>query len=581
MRRVRVRWILLVVGIVVVLAAAWVGWRAWQVNTDLTAAVDAVDDLRAAAEAGDTAGMDAAIDRLADASASADARTSGPTWSALTRLPVLGDDARGIRVVSSVAHDLAVDGARPLVDVSDGLDELLPRNGQVSLDALVTLQQPVAQAAESLARAEAALADEDPSRFVMRLRDQYRDLAAEVRDTHHALSSASTAVDVLPTMLGADGPRNYLLVFQNNAEIRATGGLPGSAALIAADNGRIELTRQAAGSSMSSQTRPVLPMTEAEDTLFTDLLGRYFVNANMTPDFPRTASLMQAWWQSEYGDRIDGVLSIDPVALSYILAVTGPVQVGDVSLTADNVVDELLHGVYLRYEDPAAQDAFFQQVARGAFDQILGGADDPQGLLRALARGADQSRLHVHSFDEAEQVALTGTVVAGELVTDGSRDPQVTVALNDSTGAKMSYFLRYDVDVQATSCGDDVQTYAGSAVLESTARADAAQLPDYITGAGLFGADPGTQFVNLNIFAPAGGSVSDLRVSSTKVSPAVVDFDGRPADTVAVQLEPGQKVRVSWRMTSGSGQTGATEVSVTPGIEDRAYSSTAPSACRG
>ena len=579
MRRVWVRRTLLLVIVAVVLVGAWTAWQAWQVNRDLNDAVDAVDRARAAAEAGDATGLDAAIDDLTASSEAAAERTDGLTWSALTHLPRFGDDARGVRVVSSVVRDLAVDGARPLAEVSDDLDQLLPRDSQVSVDALTGLQAPVTRAEQALAVADDRLAGEDPSGFVMRLREQYRDLAGTVRDTHRALSSAATALDVLPAMLGAEGPRNYLLVFQNNAEIRATGGLPGSVALITTDDGRIELGRQVAGNSLSSPTSSILPLSEAEDALFADLIGRYFVNANLTPDFPRTSELMRAWWEGSYPEQVDGVLSVDPVALSFILAVTGPVEVGGVSLDADNVVDELLHGVYLRYEDPAEQDAFFQQVARTAFEQVLSGADDPQALVRALGRAADQSRLYVHSFDPDEQAALAGTAVAGELVTAPTDDPQVTVALNDSTGAKMSYFLRYDVDVQPTSCGDGVQSYTGSAVLESTAPADAASLPDYITGGGLLGAPPGTEFVNVNLFAPAGGSVTDLRVNAQRIEPAVIDYDGRPTDTVAVQLEPGQKVRVGWRMTSGAGQTGPTTVSVTPGIEDRDYSSKVPTAC--
>lgn len=580
MRRVRIRRILLLVAVVVVLAAAWVGWRAWQVNRDLNEAVDAVDDLRTSAEAGDTDGMQDAIDRLADASEAADDRTSGPTWSLLGRLPALGDDAQGVELVSSVVHDLAVDGAEPLVEVSQTLDELLPRDGQVSIDGVTALQAPVAQAEQALADAETALAAQDPRDFVMRLRDRYRELAGTVRDTHAAMSSASTALQVLPTMLGGDDPRNYLLVFQNNAEIRATGGLPGAVILVRADQGRIELADQVAGNTLSAP-RSILPLSAAEKTLFGDFLGRFFINANVTPDFPRTAELMRAWWESEYPQEIDGVLSIDPVALSFILAVTGPVDAGGVSLTADNVVDELLHQVYLRYEDPAEQDAFFQDVARTTFERVLAGAPDPQALVRAFARGADQARLYVHSFDEDEQSVLDGTAVAGELVTDPASDPQVTVALNDSTQAKMSYFLRYDVDVEATSCAEGVQTYTGSAVLRSEAPADAATLPDYVTGADSAGADPGSQFLNMQIFAPAGGSLDGLRVNAQKIPPAVVDFDGRPADYVQIQLDPGQTVRVSWRMTSGAGQTGATEVAVTPGIEDRSQSSTVPSACRG
>ncbi|WP_244930168.1 DUF4012 domain-containing protein [Nocardioides sp. W7] len=560
-------------------AGAWLGWQVWQVNKDLIAAVNEVDVLRSAADAGDVEAMDRSLDRLEQRSASAEERTSGVTWAALTRVPWFGDDARGVRVVSSVVHDLAAEGARPLVGVSQSLKEILPRGGQVSIDALVELQAPVGEAERSLAEAEDALAEEDPADFVMRLRDKYRDLAGTVRSTHRAMASASTALQVMPTMLGGDEQRNYLLVFQNNAEIRATGGLPGAVALIQAADGRIKLARQVGANTLSSPGHPYLPLSETEEVLYGDLLGTYFVNANMTPDFPRAASLMKAGWEREAPERIDGVLAIDPVALSYLLAVTGPVQVGDTSITAENVVDELLHGVYLRYEDPADQDAFFQDVAQAAFDQVLGGADDAQGVLRALSRGAVESRIYVHSFEEAEQQALGGSEVAGELVTEQSERPQVTVALNDSTGAKMSYFLRYDVRVEATSCGDRTQSYVGSARLESTAPADAATLPDYITGGGLLGADPGTQFVNVQIFAPPNGSVTDLRVNSTRIESAVVDQDGRPVDTVAIQLEPGQKVRLSWRMTSGPDQVGTTDVSVTPGIEPRSYSSQARSAC--
>lgn len=580
MRRVRIRWVLVSVVVLVVLVGAWVAWQAWQVNRDLNEAVDAVDDLRTAAEAGDAAGMDAALERLTDSSAAADDRTSGATWAALGHLPVLGDDVAGVEVVSSVVHDLAVDGARPLVEVSDSLDQLVPRDGGVDVDALGSLQAPVAAADSALARADRDLAAEDPTDYVMRLRDRYRDLAATVSDTHDALASASTALQVLPTMLGGNGSRNYLLVFQNNAEIRATGGLPGAVALVNATDGKLSLQRQVAGNTLNGPT-PILPLTTAEKALYTDFLGRFFINANMTPDFPRTAELMRAWWASAYPDQVDGVLSIDPVAISFILDATGPVQVGDVELTRDNVVDELLHGVYLRYEDPADQDAFFQEVARTMFAKVIDGAGDPRGLLRALARGADQTRLYVHSFDADEQAVLAGTAVAGELMTDPTSGPQVTISFNDVTQSKMSYYLRYDVDVEATSCADGVQTYTGSAVVQSTAPDDIASQPDYITGGGFAGSAPGTQFVNMQIFAPAGGTLSDLRVNAEKISSKSIDFDGRPANFLDVQLDPGQKLRLSWRMTSGPDQAGATEVAVTPGIEDRDTSSVAASACRG
>ena len=70
-------------------------------------------------------------------------------------------------------------------------------------------------------------------------------------------------------------------------------------------------------------------------------------------------------------------------------------------------------------------------------------------MLEGLARGADERRLLVHSFDEAEQERLAGSKVAGELPSTPSSRPQVGVYLNDGTGSKMSYYLDYDVAVRS------------------------------------------------------------------------------------------------------------------------------------
>ncbi|WP_182524743.1 DUF4012 domain-containing protein [Nocardioides dongkuii] len=565
--------------VLLLVLGAWVAWVVWHVNEDLTSSVDDVEQLRSAAEASDVDAMNASLEELEEHSGSADERTSGLTWSVLTKLPWVGDDARGVRVVSEVVHDLAIDGAQPLVTVSADLDRITPQDGAVSIEAIRDLQTPVEQAATALDAAVAGLNSEDPVDFVMRLRTKYRELATTLRDARSTLSSASTALEVLPSMLGDDEERNYLLVFQNNAEIRATGGLPGAVALLRTEDGKIELTRQVAANSFANAPRPVLPLSDAERTLYQDLVGTFFLNANLTPDFPRVAALMATRWEQVYPEDIDGVLTLDTVALSYILAATGPVQVGDTAITSDNAVRELLHEVYLRYEDPADQDVFFRRVARRTFDQVSTGIPDPQALLQELARGAEEGRVLVHSFDPTEQQEIAGTQLAGEAFAAVSTQPQVDVTLNDATGAKMSYFLRYDVRVRPTYCKDDVQGYAGSVRLESTAPPESAALPDYVTGGGLFGAEPGTQFVTVRIYSPAGGSLSDFRLNAKRLDPDVVDQEGRLVEQVFLQLGPGQALNLDWRMTSGPGQTGDTSVRVTPSVSEGTRSSTTESAC--
>jgi hypothetical protein len=559
----------------------WVGWSAWHVNRDLSAAADDASRLQAAVSTGDNRVADDALARLQVHSSGAARRTGGPTWSVLARLPVVGDDARGVRLVSDVLFDLSENGIEPLANTAKDLESLLPRNGKVSIDAVTSLQTPVASGARAFSVADDRLEAQDSSGFVEPLRTKYQDLASRVSDAASALDSASTALQVVPGMLGEAGTRNYLLVFQNNAEIRATGGLPGAISLVRADHGKVEMTRQLAANAIPEASTSALPLDPAERMIYGRQLGTYFLDANFTPDFPRTAALMKARWEQLYDERIDGVLSIDPVALSYLLAATGPVTVGDIQLTSENAVDELLHEVYLRYPNPADQDAWFREVARAVFDRVSSGAESPQALIKALARGANEHRLYVTSFEEDEQSTLSGTQVAGEIVTDPTAPPQVGVYLNDATGAKMSYYLRYHVQVRTSGCTNGRQGLDGKLEMTSAAPLDAASLPAYVTGAGRFGTDPGSQLVLVRLYGPVGGSLTGLKLDKRVVTPDVVDAEGRPVVTVPVLLKPEDSLDLTWEMTTGLNQSRATRVSVTPSVVAGDSSSVAPSSCPG
>ncbi|WP_395690760.1 DUF4012 domain-containing protein [Nocardioides sp.] len=576
----RSRLVGVVVLALVVLAGAWIGWQVWSVSRDVSAAADDATALRAAVLAQDAASQQAELRHLREHSAAAAGRTDGLTWKVLEHLPYFGDDARGAAVASSVVADLAQDGIAPLLDVTQQMDALVPRDATVSVSAASALRAPVESGDAAFASAERRLSSQDPGSFTGRLRDKYRELESEVRDAHDVLAGASTAMDLMPSMLGGDGPRHYLLVFQNNAEIRSTGGLPGAVSLVSANDGKVEMTRQVAASSFGERSSPVLALTPAERQIYGEQLGTYFPDANFTPDFGRSAALMQARWEERYGGTVDGVVSLDPVALSYLLGATGPVTVGDTELTADNAVELLLHQVYLEHPDPAAQDAYFRQVARAVFDAVSRGTDSPVALAQALGRAAREHRIYVHSFHPDEQRLIDETSVAGALTDAGSRGPQVGVYLNDATGSKMSYYLRYGARLDANYCTDEVQALSGSMRLSSTAPPNAARLPRYVTGGGAYGTEPGNQLVLVRLYGPVGGSISDVQLRGRPMEGiTVVPQDGRPVATVPVELSPGDTVDLTWQMQSGAGQVGDAQLTVTPGISPGLSSWSSVSAC--
>lgn len=577
--RRRLLWIVPIA--LVVAAVAYTAWLAWQVQGDLRDAEASVTRLKDSLDDEDPSSSDAAVAALRADARSAAERTDGAWWAALTHMPAVGDDATGVQAMSRSLDTIADGGVQPLSDSVQDVDQVLA-GGRIDVAAVRDLQQPVGQAHRAFASAAADVSGLDSSGYAGPLRSRFQRYASVVDDTAAALGSAEKATEVLPGMAGADGPRDYLLVFQNNAEIRATGGLPGSWARLHAEDGKISIVQQGTAAEFPERATPILPLTKSELALHHEQLGTYFHDANFTPDFPRAAELWTARWQEKYpATRLDGVLSLDPVAMSYLLEGTGPVQVGGLTLTSDNAVDELLNRPY-RELSPAAQDLLFAKAAKAIFEASTGHMQSPMRLVEGLDRAAREGRFLVAPRDPAEREALAGTRVEGALTADDGRTPHVDIALNDGTGSKMSYYLRYWADLKPIKCEGGTQTLTGSMTLNQNISAtDAAKLPGSVTGSGTFGVNPGKQIVVMPIYGPYGGTIDHISVNGKRLDDIIkiVDYEGRPATIVFAQLSSRKDVVFNWTMTTGKGQTGNPELGMTPSIVPGNNDATFKSAC--
>jgi hypothetical protein len=370
-------------------------------------------------------------------------------------------------------------------------------------------------------------------------------------------------------MLGADGPRVYLLLFDNNAEIRATGGLPGQFAEIRADAGQLTMIKQGTATDIKASPQPLLTQSVAEKQVYGERMAEAFQDTNVTPEFPRTAELVRGMWSRfAGGEQLDGVWSLDTVSISYLLGATGPVKAPDgTELTKYNSTEALLHGIYVRTPDKGEQDEFFSGFAKNLFDKIVAGHAPPLALASALSASTIEGRTHVYDFHPEVRRQLAGTPLAGELPT-GGRHPQVGVYLDNAVPSKLSYYLRTKVSVTARSCDSARQQLSGTARLTYSDQGFAADaLNTSITGHGAPGTPIGEQRVLARLYGPAGGSITDVRVDGNTVLAEPVTDRGRPIVTVPVQLAPGHSVPVTWKMSSGKRQDRDPELSVTPGFD--------------
>ncbi|WLQ07133.1 DUF4012 domain-containing protein [Arthrobacter oryzae] len=370
------------------------------------------------------------------------------------------------------------------------------------------------------------------------------------------LDTATNVASVAPGMLGAQATRRYLILIQNNAESRATGGIPGALAVLTLDKGKLSLNGQTSAGALGVMT-PSLAVEKEQEQIYSGRIGKYMQDVNLTPDFPTTAATAQNMWERKTGERLDGVVSIDPVALGYILDATGPVAVTDLRLQAlanrglptelsgTNIVRTLLSDVYSEISEPALQDMYFAGVAKEIFSALSTGQTDTKKLLDGLARGVDEGRVLAWSASTDEQAVIANYRLGGSISGPNISPANFGVYFNDGTGAKMDYYVKRTVQLFEECTGDDYGQVKVRVTSTNTAPADAANsLPAYVTGDGIFGIAPGTVQTNVVAYGPSQANVETAIVDGKKTDFAAHRHSNRPVGSVTVTLAPGQSSTV-------------------------------------
>ncbi|TFB95890.1 DUF4012 domain-containing protein [Cryobacterium sp. HLT2-28] len=569
-RRVGV-WICTATLVLAIGAGTWVGVRGSLAKGELETAMPLASKIQGEILSGHGAEASATAAELGRHLESAASLTGDPIWRAFEALPVVGPTLAAVRQFATVADDVARGAVRPLAEVAGAvqLADLKPVGGAISLKPLVDAQQQLAAANAALVAANKAVARIDTSATLPVVRDARVQLSAAVDNALKSISNANRAVQLVPNMLGRSGPRNYVLLFQNPAEPRATGGSPSALALLHTENGQISLARQASSNDFPPYEKSVLDLPTETRGLYGDITGQYIQDVNLTPNFPQSAMLAREMWKRQFGVEADGVISLDPVTLGYLLRATGPIMLAtsDV-LTADNAVQLLLTDVYARYEDPAEQDAFFAAAAASVFSAVSSGNADPKALIEALAQAGSEHRVLVWSAHAEDQALLADTTLAGGLPVSDASGTRFGVYLNDATGSKMGVYLDTNVDLGQATCRNDKRpSYGVSVTLTNTAPADAAtSLSDYVTGAGFYGVPPGNVKTVLSVYGAPG--MQNLGVTRDG---AVIDYHPAtdatyPVSSLGIELAPGESAVLHFNWLGDRADSASLIAQMTPGI---------------
>jgi hypothetical protein len=558
--------------LLLLIAIAVFVWQAITAARSLSDARHRADEIKTAIEQGDFALAAQDLQQLQHSAHDAHQATSGLLWDIGRYIPFLGRNIHAVQVVSSVLDTASAQNAPVALQLSQRVDagQFRPHDGQFDLAVFRELTPAVTQAAAGIDRADDQLAGIHPESLLFPFKNAVATLQKQIADARSAADATSTAFRLAPQMLGGDGARTYLLMIQNPAEIRSTGGLPGSLALLHADRGRLTMGWQGSDLDINGGPNgfpaPVVRLAHNTALQYGPTPASDIRDSNFTPDYPEAAGIARAMVLKRLGGSIDGVLSIDPIAMAMLLSGTGPINVDGAVLTPANLVAGLLNTTYQTVSNPLAQDHFFEAVARQAFNAVAGGQGDQKQAIKALANAGGQHRVLIWSARPDEERLLSGTSVAGGLNDAPPKDPAVGVYFNDALAAKAGYYLHYQVTTAAVDCRNDgSQDLRTTVTLVSTMPANYQSLSPYIIGLGLF-APQGTIAVNMRIYAPRGGSITDMMVDGTQHSVTADQHDGRQVGYLPIALRPGQRMTVAADLRSAPGQSGDGVLSFTPGM---------------
>lgn len=576
--RHRRAWILSIIAVVVLGVAAWIGIRGLIAKSDLDSARAMVSQLKTDIVGQDMPAARATFDAISSRTAEARGLTSDPVWRAGELVPWLGRNLTVVREVAAVTDTVVTDVARPLVDIAEeiGPSSIAPKNGAIDIHPFETAGPVLVRANTSVKEALKAAGRIDTSGVISPIseaRDKFLSLLEGVAPT---VDTLATIVPLLPPALGSEAPRTYVVMFQNPAESRALGGTALSFAVVKVDKGRIDLgaTIPAGFANFDRYDTSVIPIPDGAEAVYpAGTFGTFIANATMRPSFTSAAEITREMWRRQFGVDVDGILSIDPVALGYVLRAADPIQLssGD-TIDGKTLVPFLLNKVYQRFnsgnvvDDNRAQDAVYGETVDATFGRLMDGPLEPKILVASLLRGWNEHRILFWSAHRDEQTAFAGIGLNGELPLSDAKTDRVGVYFQDHVGSKLNYYLTTAVRLDQASCARDRQNYRVGVDLTSTVPVDPMKelSPSILGEWQRAGVKPGVQRMIVYLYAPPGSQIIGATVDAEPVALEALHDTDYPVGRVIVSVQSGATVKLSYDLVADGPGKKALEAQVTP-----------------
>jgi len=292
---------------------------------------------------------------------------------------------------------------------------------------------------------------------------QARDLSAGAAT---ALTEFRPVIEQIPYVAGADGKRKkYFVLFQNDKELRPTGGFMTAYAVIFVENGKVTPEKSDDIYQLDKKFNKNIPIPA--------ILGKYLTSEkyfnirdmNISPDFKESMDQFLANYKLLPGEPkdIDGIIAIDTSVLVDILKITGPIDVPgyEGKFSAENtpkcdcpqIIYELSNIItrptpYIRPAPKGILAPMMNTLLQRAYTAPKNKWPD---LFQAAWKNVEGRHVQFYLFDQKAQAAVDKVNAGGRLTLDPTAQDFLAVVDANLGGAKSNLFITSTIDQEVST----------------------------------------------------------------------------------------------------------------------------------
>ena len=357
--------------------------------------------------------------------------------------------------------------------------------------------------------------------------------------------SGKQIAESLPLILGSGTSAKYLILFQNNMELRPTGGFIGSFALVTFKEGKIidlnVLDVYTADGQLKGHVEPPKPISK-----YLGEANWFLRDSNWDPDFPSSATTAEWFLEKEIGESVDGVIAVDLEFARGLTKEIGPIYLSDFGkeINSDNLYEITQYEVEKDFFPGSQKKAtFLTALARELMDELINMPSNKYiDIGKAISQSLDEKHIQVFLHNKNAQRAFADLgwdggvyqpTCSGNCYADWLGIVDANVGVN-----KANYFIKRSSTLDIMMSEREISKEL-TILIENSASPALGNDAIYKS--------------YLRVMAPQKAYFSDVKIFDLTekefIAPEVKEVRGRKEAGVFVEVKPGQSKNItfSWK----------------------------------